>query len=493
MNAIKRRTFLQSIAAAAAASATATVVFGGKGARAQSVTPPPLFISIEANQAWDTTTSVDPHANPEFSLYSEGQIQAVGNLRVAPFSGTTPFRVRRLRTADTVDFFATFGASLRIVNGVDHRTVSHDIGPRHAFSGSLREGFPAIGALVAAVQGPNRPLAYLSTGGFDDTQGIVTLTRSGKQNILRELARPNKSQGTAASAAFFADDVDALVAAELGARDARRASLLTTRRALKKAITNHAALTNARTAEDAFLDLADVLDATPATNDSNALISAAGLALAGMRTEPASCTSAHLAFGNFDTHADHDDDADGHRPRMQDLLEGIGHLIDEIDNNPANAALKARGVLIYVSSDFGRTAYNGGEDDGARGKDHWPVTSTILIGLGAMAAQVGGGTVIGKTTPFIDGVVQPGLRAMPVKLDANANLVSATSPTESGAGFFNLTATEVNLCLRAALRLEEEEAPPGALKQIERFQLPEANAGLAAVLAEGRNPLLKDV
>ncbi len=493
MNKIQRRTFLRSAAAAAAVTATAAVVFGSKSARAQSATLPPLFISIEANQAWDTTTSVDPHGHPDFSLYSEGQIQQVGNLRVAPFSGSTPFRVRRLRTADTVDFFATFGGALRVVNGVDHRTVSHDIGPRHAFSGSLREGFPAIGALVAAVQGPNRPLAYLSTGGFDDTQGIVTLTRSGKQNILRELARPNKSQGTAGSADFFASDVDRLVQSELAARDARRGSLLQARRALKKTLTNHTAMTNARTAEDAFLDLADVLDATPATNDENALISAAGLALAGMRTDPASCTSAHLAFGNFDTHSDHDDDALGHRPRMQDLLEGVGHLIDEIENNPANAALKSRGVLIYVSSDFGRTAYNGGEDDGARGKDHWPVTSTILIGLGAMASQVGGGTVVGKTTPFIDGVVQPGLRAMPVQLDANSNLVSATSPTESGAGFFNLTATEVNLCLRAALRLDEETPPPGTLKQIDRFVLPEANAGLAAVLADGRNPLLKDV
>ena len=150
-------------------------------------------------------------------------------------------------------------------------------------------------------------------------------------------------------------------------------------------------------------------------------------------------------------------------------------------------------MLVYVSSDFGRTAYNGGDDEGAsRGKDHWPVTSCMLIGLGSMAANVGGGTAIGKTTPFIDGVVQPGLRATPVRLDANGNLESATTATESGADFFPLTATEVNFALRDALRLQDEVAPAGVLRQIDRFALPEVDARFVATINGGRNPLLKD-
>ena len=483
-----RRSFLHC-----ASLATAAVVFGPKRARAQAGPLPPLFISIEANQAWDTTTSVDPHAHPAFTVYDDADIRTVGGLRVAPGDNNQPYLVRRLRTGDEIDFFAENARFLRVVNGIDHRTVSHDIGPRHAFSGSLREGFPAIGALVAAVQGPNAPLAFLSTGGFDDTQGIVTLTRSGRQNILRELARPNTSAGLSTNPTFLTNDVDALVKAAQQGRDARRANLLSTRRALTKVRNNHAALTNARGAEEAFLDLATVLDATPATNDRNTLISAAGLVLAAMRSEPVACTSAHLSFGNFDTHADHDDVGTGHRGRMQDLLEGIAHLIDEVENNPANAALRTRGVLVYVSSDFGRTAYNGGDDEGAsRGKDHWPVTSCLLIGLGSMAQNVGGGTVIGQTTPFIDGVVQPGLRSLPLRLDANGNLQPATSPTESGAGFFSLTATEVNFALRDALRLQDEAPPAGALRQIDRFALPEVDATFAAAINAGRNPLLKD-
>ena len=486
---MQRRTFLQ-----AAAASTASLVFL-KRARAEGTGLPPLFISIEANQAWDTTTSIDPHAHPDFSLYSEGQIRQFGGLRVAPFDAAQPsFQVRKLRAdgADLVDFFDTYGSYLRVINGVDHRTVSHDIGPRNAFSGTLREGFPALGALVAAVQGPNRPLAFLSTGGFDDTQGIVTLTRSGRQSLIRELARPNTSAGLTTNPTFLSVGVDALVQQAQADRDVRRAALLRARRSLTKSLRSHEALQAARGAQDGFLDLANVLDQSPATSDANALIASAGLVLAAMRSDPSACASAHLSFGNFDTHVDHDI-ATGHRERMRTLLEGIGHLIEEVENNPQNSALRERGVLVYVSSDFGRTAYNGGDDDGSRGKDHWPVTSCMLIGLGAMRSQVGGGTVIGRTSPLIGGAAQPGLRAFPFRLDSAGNLLTAPGITDSGDGLFALTATELNEGLRHALRLNEEAAPPGTLKLVDRFALPEVEPHFQAILAAGRNPLLKDL
>jgi uncharacterized protein (DUF1501 family) len=488
---MKRRSFL-----AAATALTCTFALSRRG-RAQSATSGPLFLSIEANQAWDTTTTVDPVGHPEFSPYGNDDVVTFGGLRVAPNMNRADRRwmVRRLSpdgTSTPVDFFATYGAFLRVINGVDHRTVSHDIGPRHAFSGTLREGFPAVGALAAAVQGRDRPLAFLSTGGFDDTQGIVSLTRSGRQNVLRELARPNSANGLATAPTFLPGGVEALVQREQQARDQRRAAALSTRRSLPGVLRSQQALVAGRASEGAFLSLANTLDGSPATDDNNALIAATGLVLAAMRTEPASCASAHLSFGNFDTHFDHDDPVDGHAARMVGLLEGIGHLIDEIENNPANEALRARGVLVYVSSDFGRTAYNGGEDEGTRGKDHWPVTSSILIGLGAMRAQVGGGTAIGRTTPTLNGQVQPGVRAHPWRIDGNGNLVTANAATATGDDLFSLTPAEVNFALRHALQLDEEQAPAGARRLVDRFALPEVDPRFTAAIADGHNPLLKD-
>jgi hypothetical protein len=488
---MKRRSFL-----AAAAAATCSVAFARR-ARAVGAADGPLFLSIEANQAWDTTTTIDPVGHPAFSTYVNDHIVTHAGLRVAPNvnSGDRRWMVRRLATDGTstlVDFFATYAPFLRVINGIDHRTVSHDIGPRHAFSGTLREGFPVIGALAAAVQGRDRPLAFLSTGGFDDTQGIVTLTRSSRQNVLRELARPNSTNGLGTAPTFLPSGVEDLVQREQQARDARRSATLTSRRALPRVLRNHEALVAGRASEDSFLTLATVLDTSPATDDPNALIAATGLVLAAMRSNPASCSSAHLSFGNFDTHFDHDDPADGHAARMVALLEGIGHLIDEVENNPANAALRARGVLVYVTSDFGRTAYNRGEAEGSRGKDHWPVTSTILIGLGAMRAHVGGGTVIGRTTPTLNGQVQPGMRAHPWRIDGNGNLATAGSATATGGDLFVLTPAEMNFALRKAIGLDNEVVAPGGRRLVDRFALPEVEPRFAAALAAGHNPLLKD-
>ena len=63
-----RRSFLHC-----ASLATAALVFGPRRAHAGGLLPP-LFISIEANQAWDTTTSIDPHGHPAFSTYAEADI-----------------------------------------------------------------------------------------------------------------------------------------------------------------------------------------------------------------------------------------------------------------------------------------------------------------------------------------------------------------------------------------------------------------------------------
>jgi len=79
-----------------------------------------------------------------------------------------------------------------------------------------------------------------------------------------------------------------------------------------------------------------------------------------------------------------------------------------------------------------------------------------------------------------------------VHIDENGNLVSAPNVTDSGGDLFALTAIEINEGLRHALRLDEEEPAAGALRVVERFALPEVEPRFSAILAEGRNPLLKD-
>jgi uncharacterized protein (DUF1501 family) len=84
---------------------------------------------------------------------------------------------------------------------------------------------------------------------------------------------------------------------------------------------------------------------------------------------------------NFDTHSDHDSVHSGHMARM---LAMIDHLWLEGERHGISDRL-----VIAVMSDFGRSpGYNGGN-----GKDHWPISSMMIL-----STQIEGNRVIGQTT-----------------------------------------------------------------------------------------------
>jgi hypothetical protein len=161
----------------------------------------------------------------------------------------------------------------------------------------------------------------------------------------------------------------------------------------------------------------------------------------------------HLSTSGFDTHDNHDDLNNGHRPALQRLLTGLDYIIDTAAADPT---LTARGVLIVVASDFGRTTYNDGG-----GKDHWPITSMMAIGIGpTIEPLIGGARVIGATTAAGGN----GMTALPVKIAGGKTIV-----TEDGEpGSFKLTPAHVNLALRRAIGLCEVGGPSDPLK---RFRL----------------------
>ena len=402
----------------------------------------PFVITVQASGAWDPTFLVDPVADDaRFTPFTASHIKTVGQIRYAPFDVTTDV-VPYMVGATPEDFFAKHGQRLVIWNGVDNATVSHDVGPRVAFTGSTRDGLPTLSGLVAGLQGQDMPLAMFVAGGFASTGGLVPITRGGSLSLLRSLASPNRDN-------IHNAEVDGLLRAATRARDGRLAaetSLPRTRKAFEKLIGFRSG-----PLEDRFREIADVLQAASETRAPNSLGDAAAGMLALMRS--GACAAGHLSTGGFDTHDGHDDLNNGHRPALADLLGGLDYIIDVAAADPV---LSARGVLIVVASDFGRTTYNGGG-----GKDHWPVTSMMAIGVGApVEAIVGGARVIGATAP----TGQNGMAALPVKVVDGRTMVTEEGDPEG----FKLTPGHVNVALRHALGLCETDAPGDPLK---RFRL----------------------
>ena len=402
----------------------------------------PFVITVQASGAWDPTFLIDPVADDaRFTPFTAGQIKSVGQIRYAPFDVTTGV-VQYMVGASPQDFFVKHGQRMLVFNGVDNATVSHDVGPRVAFTGSTRDGLPTLSGLVAGIQGQDMPLAMFVAGGFASTGGLVPITRGGSLNLLRGLASPNRDL-------IHTDAVDKLLREATRARDARLiagSSLPRASKAFEKILTFRSGAL-----EDRFREIADVLQAASETRAPNGLGDAASGMLALMRS--GACAAGHLSTGGFDTHDNHDDLNNGHRPALADLLAGLDYIIDTVAADPM---LSARGVLIVVASDFGRTTYNGGG-----GKDHWPITSMMAIGVGGpVESIVGGARVIGATTAG----ERNGMSALPVTVQ-DGKVVTVEEGDPAG---FRLTPAHVNLALRNALGLCETNTPGDPLK---RFRL----------------------
>jgi hypothetical protein len=92
------------------------------------------------------------------------------------------------------------------------------------------------------------------------------------------------------------------------------------------------------------------------------------------------CVSANLSIGQFDSHANNDQDQ---MRLIPEFLEGIAYVLHRAEE------LGIRDQLVVIAqSEMGRTPdYNNGN-----GKDHWSIGSIMFLGPG-----IKGGRVLGQT------------------------------------------------------------------------------------------------
>jgi hypothetical protein len=421
-----------------AGSAAATFTVGmSKNSEAGCGAQVPFVITVQASGAWDPTFLVDPVAdNTAFTPFTGAQIMTAGQIRYAPqYNAQAMTAAPYMVGATPQDFFQKHAQKIIVFNGVDNATVSHDVGPRVAFTGSTREGQPSISGLAAGVQGKELPLAMFVAGGFASTGGLVPITRGGSLTLLRGLASPNRDL-------IHPDSVDTILRAATRARDGRiiaGTTLPRTSIAVQRILDSRSGAL-----EDRFRQIADELQKATSVRAPNALGDAASGVLALMRS--GATAAGHLSTGGFDTHTNHDN---AHTTAMLRLLQGLDYIIDAAAADPT---ISARGLVIIVGSDFGRTRYND-----AAGKDHWPITSMMAIGVGAAASTIGGARVIGATTP----TGKNGVAALPLKVTDGRTV--ATEPDDPQG--FKLTAAHVQLALRNALGLCETGGPNDVVRR----------------------------
>jgi len=242
-----------------------------------------------------------------------------------------------------------------------------------------------------ALEKMNIPLAFLSNGGYDTTNGTCSLSRVDADAVAR-LAYPNLINPTDDNPAPYnsPNTASRIASAQLGRLQAMR-----DKQTLPNARSAMSNLYLARGGDSGLSALAQELSKNKLVNvddipdlanledngsvrDAVSIMQQAQIAMLSFKSGVA--VSANLGIGGFDTHSNHDDDQSH---QVVQLLRGLAYIFDE---------LKAQGLdkktYVLVGSDFGRTPnYNAG-----KGKDHWNITSMMMAG-----PKIEGNRVIGAT------------------------------------------------------------------------------------------------
>ena len=324
-----------------------------------------LFVFVQADGAWDPTSFCDPKRNtpgePVINHWAErDDVRQAGNIRYAPF-------------AHNASFFERYYDRMLVINGVDAQTNSHTVGVVHNWSGRNSEGYPGMGAILAAQYGGRLPVAYLNFGGYSETAGIARYTRLNNAALLRNIAAPAEHEN---------GDGRHLAEADWEAirdRLARKAARLTEEEELlpMDARNRHFFETAMQGSEllrgyaDSIPPEQNLEQPRQWTGPDNRVETDDGIRRQAQLTvlafKSGVAVSADLFIGGFDTHSLHDAYQGW---LLGALTDGVDYLWDYAEEQGV-----ADRMVVVMGSDFGRTNFYNSQ----QGKDHWPIGSYVIM------------------------------------------------------------------------------------------------------------------
>ncbi len=330
-----------------------------------------FLLTVQLTGGWDVASCCDPKENqagePEITRWSNtDDIQQAANLLYAPYGSNE-------------QLFENHHDKMLVINGVDAQTNAHSTGVLINWSGRNAEGLPSLTALFAAIQGPELPLAYVNISGFGNTQNVIRSSRIGDVGSISNVISPNLNESTQLNyreqseieriLAFQAESLGALTGeANLPARNRQN------RLNYLDAIQRSDGLKR-------FGDLIPSFDQLQPSMESQGIVNTlhSQVQIALLAFKSGVCVAADVADGDFDTHANHDEE---HEPTLALSLQAVDYLW-----NYAEELGIADRLVVVLGSDFGRTPFY----NAVNGKDHWPIGSYIVMekGVGWTGRAVG--------------------------------------------------------------------------------------------------------
>jgi uncharacterized protein (DUF1501 family) len=437
---MERRDFLKLASLAGLA-----VVSGGAIGKANAFDPKSktLWLLIDAGGGWDPTSLVDPKGALEGEFpnkYPASAIKQAGNIRWAPMDASPDVQQQGIDVSPIDQFFETYHGDLLVLNGVDTATNSHDAGSRNTWSGGLTEGRASLGAMIAATHAKESPMAFVTNGGYDFTGGIVGATRTGNLDAIIDIAFPNRigfddRDGQEVEVTYHHSRTAALI------QEARkgRYEALSSRQRLPRVKAAMSRLYTARLGQNELAQLTEYLP----EEVEDGMVGQAQLAFAAYQA--GLCVAANLrAPGGYDSHGNSDVDQTNNYAAYMGQLARVLQLAEDMGIR--------QNVAIVMGSDFGRTpGYNDGN-----GKDHWSITSMMMMGY-VNGRKIRGDRVVGTTD---DGHNPIGLDAASLQPGGTARITPAVLHRE----IWKLTGVDQNTEIAQLFPLTDPVEMPGLIE-----------------------------
>jgi hypothetical protein len=327
---------------------------------------PRRLIVVFVSGGWDVTYALDPKPGVAGVDAPAGQIQSFGDLPI----------FTDLSRPQVAEYFAAHAGITTLINGLQVASIAHQECSHRVLAGTNDAAAADIAAIAAAEHGQQLAAPYLVLGrtAFSGPFGALS-ARTGSANQIVTLLDPKSGLPpiggpllplvpTDAESALIREHVLASAQAQLAARPNQRLSDFAS--SLGRA--------------DALREIGKIGEIELArTFEAQAELAVEALAR-GL------CHSVQMESDGWDTHEGNDQQG----PLHDQLFAGLRGLVDALAARPGAAAgsklLDETAVLVV--SEFSRTP----RLNGAMGKDHWPVTSAMLIGGGLPGGRLLGGT-----------------------------------------------------------------------------------------------------
>ncbi|MCA9411201.1 MAG: DUF1501 domain-containing protein [Candidatus Omnitrophica bacterium] len=364
---MERRHFFKHLAAASASSLLSLHVPRWSAYAQVGESRPHFFIYIFASGGWDPTQvfEIKPGLS---SIDVDPGADAVQSGNINYFHNTDRPWVKT--------FFDDFYSQCCIINGVNTQSVSHEVGTEIMMTGDAGVPRPDWPTIISSETGPDLLLPHMALSGpsYSGTLGSGTSSGTGFISLLLF-----EGSWTAASAT---------TEATLDAYTQRRFETLMERYTLEgrtgsKFQEMEESFRRWRELKDIKNDLGDEF------TDLDGL-GGEGVALATAFERGYAITGTLEARASWDSHSNNNGQQN---QGFDNTFQGLHEIVTHLSNRPATSG---SGTLLdqttlMVMSEMGRTP----KLNGSNGKDHWPITSVLMVGGG-----VSGNKVIGSTDDF---------------------------------------------------------------------------------------------